>query len=298
MFPSCHHIDTPLPSVNVAPSRFVVRRGVEWRGMGAEFVKATSHDRIEYSFHSPVHLLAVYQHGTRRDGESYVEGLPRSTLRDVAKKLIFAPASHKYREWHDPRTLPGIMYFYFDPAEIRAGFEITHDDLVFPPRLLFEDATIWATAAKFKQAIDARDGQNRLYIEALGLVLVHELIRLNRVSRSQAPIRGGLAAWQQRIVTGYVEEHLAEQIPLATLAGLARLSTYYFCRAFKQSFAIPPHRYHIERRINKAKIMLAARQHSVNEVGATLGFSDTSSFAGAFRKSTGQTPSSYQRSLC
>jgi AraC family transcriptional regulator len=299
MFPSCDQIDTPLPSVNVAPSRFVVRRGVKWRGMGVEFVQATSHDRIKYSFHSPVHLLAVYQHGTRRDGESYVEGLARSSLRDVAKKLTFAPASHEYREWHDPRTLPGILYFYFDPKEIQAGFELAHDDLLFAPRLLFEDATIWATAAKFKRAIDPRDGENRLYIEALWLVLVHELIRLNRgAARGEAPLRGGLAAWQQRIGTEYLEEHLAEQIPLATLAGLARLSTYYFCRAFKQSFGIPPHRYHINRRIEKAKIMLAARKHSVTEIGATLGFSDTSSFTGSFRKSAGQTPSSYRRSLC
>jgi len=125
-----------------------------------------------------------------------------------------------------------------------------------------------------------------------------QLIRLNRgVPRNEAPVRGGLAAWQQRVVTSYVEEHLPEQIPLAALAGLARLSTYYFCRAFKQSFGVPPHRYHTSRRIEQAKVMLAARKHSVTEIGLTLGFSDTSSFTAAFRKITGQTPSSYQRSL-
>jgi AraC family transcriptional regulator len=245
-----------------------------------------------------VHLLAAYQHGTRRDGESYVEGLPRSTLRDMTKKLIFVPASHEYREWHDPRTLPGVTYFCFDPAELQAEFEADTAHIAFAPRLLFEDATIWNTAAKLKQAIDARDGVSRLYVEALGIVLVHELIRLNRgVARIDAPVRGGLAGWQQRVVTSYVEEHLPEQIPLATLAGLARLSTYYFCRAFKQSFGVPPHRYHTGRRIEQAKVMLAARQHSVTEIGLTLGFSDTSSFTAAFRKITGQTPSSYQRSL-
>jgi|SRR6476661_1254794 AraC family transcriptional regulator len=287
-----------LPAVNVTPNHLVARRGMKWRGMAVEFMQATSHDRIEYSFRSPVHLLAAYQHGTRRDGESYVQGLPRSTLRDMTKKLIFVPASHEYREWHDPRTLPGITYFCFNPAELQAEFEADTAHIAFAPRLLFEDATIWNTAAKLKQAIDARDGANQLYVEALGVVLVHELIRLNRgVPRNEAPVRGGLAAWQQRVVTSYVEEHLPEQIPLATLAGLARLSTYYFCRAFKQSFGVPPHRYHTSRRIEQAKVMLAARKHSVTEIGLTLGFSDTSSFTAAFRKITGQTPSSYQRSL-
>jgi AraC family transcriptional regulator len=286
------------PTVEVAPHRVVARRGMKWRGMGAEFVQATSHDRAEYSFHSPMHLLAVYQHGSRRDGESYVEGLPRSTLRDLTKKLIFAPAGQQYREWHDPRTLPGVMYFYFDPAELQAHYEASDADILFAPRLFFEDATIWSTAVKLKQAIDARDADNQLYLEALGIVLVHELIRLNRgAPRTEAPIRGGLAAWQQRLVTAYIDEHLPEQISLATLSGLARLSTYYFCRAFKQSFGIPPHRYHTNRRIEQAKVMLAARKHSVTEVGLTLGFSDTSSFTAAFRKIAGQTPSTYRRSL-
>ena len=98
---------------------------MKWRGMAVEFMQATSHDRIEYSFRSPVHLLAAYQHGTRRDGESYVQGLPRSTLRDMTKKLIFVPASHEYREWHDPRTLPGITYFCFNPAELQAELKPT-----------------------------------------------------------------------------------------------------------------------------------------------------------------------------
>ncbi len=33
-------------------------------------------------------------------------------------------------------------------------------------------------------------------------------------------MRGGLAGWQQRIVSTYIDEHLAEQVPLATLTQL------------------------------------------------------------------------------
>jgi len=289
-------IDILSATVNVTPARAVSRRGMEWRGMGAEFVQATSHDRVEYSFRSPVHLLAAYEHGVRREGESFVEGLSRSTLRDVANKLTFAPAGHEYREWHDPRTLTGVTYFYFDPAELQTEFD--EDAVEFAPRLFFEDPTIWSTAAKLKQAIQSPCIENKLYIEALGVVLIHELMRLNRgAPREQVQIRGGLAAWQERVVTTYIDEHLAEQIPLATLAQLARLSTYYFCRAFKQSFGVPPHRYHIQRRIEQAKILLAGRKHSVTEVGLALGFSETSSFTATFRKITGQTPSGYCRSL-
>jgi AraC family transcriptional regulator len=191
-----------------------------------------------------------------------------------------------------------VTYFYFDPAALQADSEFDLADVQFVPRLFFEDATIWSTVAKLKRAIEAPESESRLYVEALGVVLVHELIRLNRgARRAEAAVRGGLAAWQQRIVTAYIDEHLSEQVPLATLAQLARLSTYYFCRAFKQSFGVPPHRYHTNRRIEQAKVLLASRKHSVTEVGLTLGFSETSSFTAAFRKTTGQTPSSYYRGL-
>ena len=97
--------------------------------------------------------------------------------------------------------------------------------------------------------------------------------------------------------TSYIEEHLAEPISLATLAELVGLSTYHFCRAFKQSVGMPPHRYHTSRRIEQAKALLAKPAVSVTEIGLAMGFSETSSFTAAFRKATGFTPSAYHRSL-
>ena len=75
----------------------------------------------------------------------------------------------------------------------------------------------------------------------LGRVLAHELLRLQQGS---APTNGARRACRLAAanVTTYIEEHLAEPILLATLAELAGLSTYHFCRAFKQSFGLPPHR--------------------------------------------------------
>ena len=166
------------------------------------------------------------------------------------------------------------------------------------PRLFFDDTTLWDTAVKLRKQIESAAADNRLYFEALGVVLAHELVRLNAGIRPvEAPVRGGLAGWQQRIVTSYIEEHLSEQIQLATLARLVRLSPYYFCRAFKQSLGMPPHRYHNSRRIEQAKTLLAKPELSVTNIGLTVGFSETSSFTAAFRKATGQTPTGYQRSL-
>ena len=102
------------------------------------------------------------------------------------------------------------------------------------PRLFFEDATLWNTALKLKTLIESASSDNSSYVKALGAVLAHELVRLNGgLPRVEGPVRGGLAAWQQRTVIAYIEEHFAEQISLDALAKLVRLSPYYFCRAFK-----------------------------------------------------------------
>jgi AraC family transcriptional regulator len=284
------------PTVEISPPDIVKHRSVAWDGLTAEIVQATRNDRIEYRFKAERHLLAVYDQGMRREGQTYVEGLPRSSLRDLKKKLTFVPAGREYHEWHDPRTLARITYFYFDPGKMPVYPETTLRD--FTPRLYFEDSALWDTAVKLTTLIESADVDNQLYLEALGTVLAHELARLNPASpRVQAPVRGGLAAWQQRVVTTYIEEHLAEPISLATLAGLVRLSPYYFCRAFKQSFGVPPHRYHTGRRIERAKVLLAKPSPSVTEIGLTVGFSETSSFTAAFRRATGLTPSGFHRSL-
>jgi AraC family transcriptional regulator len=75
------------------------------------------------------------------------------------------------------------------------------------------------------------------------------------------------------------------------------LSPYHFSRAFKQSFGMPPHRYHTHRRIERAKILLERHILSVTDIGLSLGFNEASSFTTAFRKIAGLTPSRYHRSI-
>jgi AraC family transcriptional regulator len=283
------------PMVEISPANIVKRRAVAWHGMTAEIIQATSREKLEYRFHGPLHLLAVCDQGVRLDGETLVEGLPRSSLRDLRKKFTFVPAGSGYYDWHEPRTLSRIICFYFDPARMPIDPETGPKD--FAPRLYFEDATLWDTAHKLTSLIESADVDNQPYLEALGVVLAHELARKPRSCRMGSPVRGGLAPWQQRIVTTYIEEHLGEQVPLATLAQLVRLSPFYFCRAFKQSFGMPPHRYHSSRRIECAKALLAKPDPSVTEIGLAVGFNETSSFTAAFRKATGLTPTGYHRSL-
>jgi AraC family transcriptional regulator len=291
-------VDETNHGVQVYPTDVVKRRTVTWDGMAAEVVEATRREKLEFRFCAPLHLLVICDQGMRSDGDTFVEGLPRSRLRDVARKLTFVPAGHAYHEWHEPRVLTRIVYFYFDPARMPLHSDAGLEPAPLAPRLFFDDATLSDTALKLKRLIENAGSDSSRYFEALGTVLAHELVRLNAgASPVEAPAKGGLAAWQRRIVTAYIEEHLAEQISLATLAALVDLSPYYFCRAFKQSLGMPPHRYHNSRRIERAKILLAKPAPSVTDIGLTVGYGETSSFTAAFHKTTGVTPTTYRRTL-
>jgi AraC family transcriptional regulator len=187
--------------------------------------------------------------------------------------------------------------FYIDPGmlTVDAGRGAATTDI--RPRLFFDDDSIWQTVLKLKAQIGSADASARLYAEALSAVLAHEIIRYDDGAPLLPRTRGGLAGWQQRRIVEFIEEHLADDLPLATLSGLAQLSPYHFAREFKRSFGVPPHRYHSNRRIERARALLANSKVSVAEVALEVGFSGSSAFAATFRRATGQTPTDYRRSL-
>ena len=290
-----------LPSdaaVKVSPANVAKHHRVHRAGLGAEIVQVTRRERTEFHFEAPVHLLVLFERGSRTSGESSVEGLPRSSLKELEQKLIFVPAGHRYDDWQVPRTLTRAVYFYFSPTQPPMSLALPTPETGLSPRLFFEDTAVQSTALKLAAIVESASAFSRLYFDALSLVLAHEIVRFAQGRASIEPrAHGGLAPWQQRIVVDYIEEHLSEQIPLATLAELVRLSPYYFCRAFKQSMGMPPHRYHTRQRIELAKSLLANGSISITQIGLSVGFNETSSFTATFRKTMGITPTAYRRSL-
>jgi len=278
-------------TLQITPAESVKRLGTGRPGWFVETIHAAIGKRMEFEFQGPVHLLVMYNEGTRRNGETSIDGLLTSKMRNFANKLTFVPAGYGYRERLETGASTRLTFLYLDPAILQNDGEPDH-----APRILIEDSVVWETAAKLKNAIENGQTKRTLYLSALSSVLALELSRSDHdAARDTSLNRGGLASWQERAVVGYIEEHLSEQINLGTLAQLTRLSPHHFCRAFKRSFGVPPHQYHVQRRIEQAKLLLADRAISVTEIGLTLGYSQTSSFSVAFRKMTGWTPSEYSR---
>jgi AraC family transcriptional regulator len=146
--------DVAHPAVNISPPHLVGRQAFARHGVTAEVVQAKSLEQIEFRFRAPMHLLVVCERGVRREGDTFVEGLPRSTLRDLSRKLTFVPAGHEYHEWQVPRILTRLTYFYFDPARLSIRDEPAFAEMPLVPRLFFEDEALSCTARKLQTLIE------------------------------------------------------------------------------------------------------------------------------------------------
>ena len=278
----------------------IVRRDFEtWPGLKVETVQVTRRTSFEYRFRGPCHLLIASELGDREDGETLLEGLPPSNRRIFTHRLTFVPAGHDFCGSQKPRALARTIYLYIDPQGPLTDPGLRFSEIEFKPRLFFYDPNIWETALKLKVQVENRNSMHRQYGEALGVLLAHDLVRINGNADplSAAADRGGLAGWQRRRLAEYIEEHVSDDTPLATLAQLVQLSPYHLCRSFKRSFGMPPLKYHATRRIERAKQLLAERELPITKIALAVGLSETSTFTAAFHRLTGQAPSRYRRDL-
>ncbi len=86
-----------------------------WAALAAEHVAMLRPKPYDFSLHSGRHYLALLNI-YRRDGETLVDELPRSTLRDARGKLIFIPAGCRLQGWAQPGTSPmAFTATYLDP---------------------------------------------------------------------------------------------------------------------------------------------------------------------------------------
>jgi AraC family transcriptional regulator len=181
----------------------------------------------------------------------------------------------------------------------RAGQSVGQGDVSgrLRPDIIFSDhRDLNKTALSYvERALNAAEPPTTLEMEGRAMLLLDSLLSLHGAARPTGRSSGGLSGWQLRRVTEFMTEHAAEDLALDDLADLVDLSAKHFARAFRQSTGVPPHRWLIERRIDRAKAMLAEPDLTLAEIALACGFADQSHFTAAFRRGTGLTPGAYRR---
>jgi AraC family transcriptional regulator len=165
----------------------------------------------------------------------------------------------------------------------RAGIEL---------RCQFKDAQIEHIAWALDAAHRAGHPSGLLYSESLGLALAVHLL-----GGYTAPGRpsGGLSKKQLRELTAYVEDHLDQDLSLAVLAGVAGVSVSHLKTLFRRSTGLAVHEYVIQRRVERARLLLLRGELPASQVALAAGFAHQSHMARHMRRLLGVTPTALLR---
>jgi transcriptional regulator GlxA family with amidase domain len=82
-----------------------------------------------------------------------------------------------------------------------------------------------------------------------------------------------------------------EEWPVARLASVSGVSEAHFARSFKEAFGVPPHRYLLTRRIERASALLRDTDLPITDIAFQTGWSSLGTFGRIFRDITGESPS-------
>ena len=81
-----------------------------------------------------------------------------------------------------------------------------------------------------------------------------------------------------------------EAWPVRRLARVSGVSEAHFARSFRDAFGVPPHRYLLTRRIERASALLRDTDLAIIEIAFETGWNSLGTFGRTFRDVTGETP--------
>lgn len=200
-----------------------------------------------------------------------------STGIDYARQLIVA------FEWKHVSKLLGMDESSSEPAT-RVRFR--EERALQLARLLASELN----AAAQPEAAHVLD---RSYGDSLALALIACVLRPDE-RRRRNRVRG-LTAQQLRSATDLLQANLTKHVDLTQLAEVTGLSLSYFSHAFKVSTGVPPHRWQLSARVQRAQELLLSRRMPISDIAVATGFADQSHFTRVFRKLIGSTPAAWQR---
>jgi len=97
-------------------------------------------------------------------------------------------------------------------------------------------------------------------------------------------------------VKDFLERNYDKRVTLREAAELVFLSPKYLSRLFKQKTGAGFNQYRLDKKMKRAKRILAETGLTVNEISYRLGYQNMESFIRMFKKSVGMTPTEYRES--
>ena len=273
------------------PESLLSSRARGWDGLVVELYSFSDLDVV---VQAPDHVIAVHLAGTvtlRRT----LAGRTR-TRKMTSGDITITPVGPRVR-WQ--QTSPSLVILLrLAPEYVRhmAGDECAMDPDRFEIQNVFatRDAIIENLGRRLLAGLELEGVDSHLYVDTLDVradaasaAPLHD-----RVRREWPQTR--LSPHKLRCAVDYIEENLGNPLTLAAIAGAVALSPGHFAHAFREATGVAPHRYVVERRVERAKSLLRHSALPITEIADRVGCSSNSHFSVLFHRVTGVTPRQFR----
>lgn len=220
---------------------------------------------------------------------------------------------------HSKLPVPGGSSFIFDLttnpiANLKPPFEYvrfylpvrTMEELAYEQGLrpvgglkasaaALDDEVMRGLAMSLLPALRRPGIRNTMFLDAIALAFHAHAVCVYGGRAGRRTGAAGLAPWQLRRIEAFMEAHLGGDPSIHELARECCLSPSYFARAFAQSTGLPPHRWLLKMRVEKAKELLLAGDMDIAQIALACGFFDQSHLSRVFVRWEGCGPGRWRR---
>lgn len=211
---------------------------------------------------------------------------------------IFVPAGHS-GSWRCPtkeldRPPKQQLHIWLKPESIEQAAEaadIDIDRLDLTNSFGQKDSQLYHIAMLLLAELQSNHIMGRLYVESLTQVLIIHLLR--HYSTFGQPItfeNRTLSDPRLQQAIEYIHAHLNRDLSLVEIARVTNISPTYFASLFKRATGIAPHKYVIQQRVKRAKLLLLKTDLAIADIALQVGFSNQSHLTRHFKRLTGMTP--------
>ncbi|PLQ00273.1 AraC family transcriptional regulator [Cupriavidus pauculus] len=165
-----------------------------------------------------------------------------------------------------------------------------------PPHLTVADPVVHHMSQALLPALENPERASTLFVDHMALALRAHLVQAyGGVQLPARRIHTRLAPWQEMRAKELIVENLDGEISLEMLAEACRLSRAHFAKAFRATVGMPPHRWMVLQRIERAKQYLLRSDLTLGQIAQVCGFSDQSHFTRAFAQTVGASPGRWKK---
>lgn len=280
----------PPGTIREINAPLVCRTHVTSRHVSVEQMRRRGSGPVRWRYRQDRHALFCFERGVR----SCAGALDGSTVRQAftgGATLAFVAAGALVEAVFDVPAECSYLVASFDAAPFLSGDEELARLGVPASQVGFADPSLALAVGQLRRELAKADALTSLMVESWAAQAWGLLHRRHAPGADDAARLGPAALGR---VLRRMRERLADDVPLAELAGLAGLGPRQFCRRFQAATGSTPARALDTMRLDLASSLLATTRRPVTEIALECGFSQPQHLATAFKRRFGTTPTGFR----